>query len=251
MRRYIDTPTARIVRDNVQWAAKVSNNLLITGPAGIGKTAALNEVLRQDKRAVLITITPAQRAIGPVLSMVTEGFGYSSHSLSISALHGLLSECLPYEAAAGRHLMVDEAQLLPADAMRQLLTYSDRTDWPLTIVFAGNEHALKRTRANAAGYDQIRSRIGKHVQIKGISSGDIEGFCIDWDVEARDAYALMHAFGASRNCREVDKLLSEARRLTGSAGSIKAAAIRDAITSLYGRELARKLSPATTEKEAA
>ncbi len=248
MRRYVDTPTARLVLGAAEWSADSRQNVLITGPAGVGKTHALKEAARRDKRAVLITMAPARHSMRGVLSMVLEAFRLDSSSMHIGAMADVLDHRMPYEAAAGRYLVVDEAQLLPAGAMRQLLTYSDHDEWPLPIVLAGNEHALKKTRANAAAYDQIRSRMTKHVQIRAMSTGDVEAFCVDWNVEGREGYAAMQAFGAGRNCREIDKLLIQARQFAGATGPIRAGAIGDAITALYGRDLTRKIA---AEKEVA
>jgi len=52
----------------------------------------------------------------------------------------------------------------------------------------------------------------------------------------------MRAFGAGRNCRELDQLLKASRDQAGPHGPIKAEAIRGAIMALHGADAARNLT---------
>jgi hypothetical protein len=71
---------------------------------------------------------------------------------------------------------------------------------------------------------------------------DIQAICVDWNVEGRDAYDLVHQFGGGRYCRDIDQLLAESRRRAGNRGSIKLFAIRDALALLYGPDAARRIA---------
>lgn len=95
-----------------------------------------------------------------VLTMVMDVFGLDTGTNHVLSMVETLRRRLPDRAADGRYLIVDEAQFLAGDVMRQLLTYADHREAPLPIVFAGNEHTLKKTHANFAAFDQIETRIG-------------------------------------------------------------------------------------------
>jgi len=245
MRRYVNTPTGQMVRGVVEWVAGMRRNGLITGPAGLGKTHALREAANQDRRAVFVTATPAQKSLRGTMIMVLEAFGYSSHNETTASMHQVLASHLPGRAREGRYLIVDEAQILPADGMRQILVYSDHHEDPLPVIFAGNEYALKKTRANAAAFDQIISRMAMRRQIAGITSGDIDAFCgrlecrrarrLRRHASLRRGQELPRAGRASERCAQpgrcegIDQAASHQGRACGSlrAGAGEAARRRD------------------------
>ncbi len=236
--RFVDTPTARLIRQQVQWATLARCNILITGPAGVGKTAALEAMVRGDRKAAMMTVTPARRSMRAALAGVTAAFGWAHDRQHIPDIDDVLRTRLTGIADDGRYLIVDEAQLLHHDVHRQLLTYHDQFGLP--IVFAGNDHALKRTRANEAAYDQIASRIAKHVRIRALMPGDIDAFGVEVNVEGRDAYELLRRFADGRNCRDLVNLLEEARRLAGS-DRLLLPVIREAIHCLHGPDALKRL----------
>lgn len=229
--RFVATPNAVRIRQEVEWATLARVNILISGPAGTGKTAALTEITRNDMKAALLTITPAQKSMRGTLTLVASAFEWHFNRQHVWQIDGILMDLLPDAAKAGHYLIVDEAQLLHFEAQRQLLAYSDAFGLP--IIFAGNDYVLKKTRANAVAYDQIESRITKHIRIKGITAGDIDAFCVEFNVEGIDAYELMRRFGTGRNCRDVVNLLEEAVRLAG-ADRIRLPIIREALHCLHG-----------------
>jgi len=158
-----------MVSEAVGLVATGRMNALITGPAGVGKTEALAEAARRDKRAVMVTVTPAEKSMRSVLALVMEAFAFDTYNSDLASMAEVLRHRLPDRAAVGSYLIVDEAGILGGDSMRQLLTYSDNHDFPLPIIFAGNEHSLKRTRANAAAFDQIMSRMTTGVRSPAFS----------------------------------------------------------------------------------
>ena len=103
MRRFVDTPTAQMVLGVVNTVANGRVNALITGPAGMGKTEVLKEAARRDKRAAMITATPAEKSLRAVLSLVLEVFDLSAFQDSDTALMAAaLRHELPNRAARGR-----------------------------------------------------------------------------------------------------------------------------------------------------
>jgi len=238
MTRFVETPTARSMRQLAEWAILAGCVVLLSGPAGVGKTAALAEIARRDRRAALLTMTPAQRSMRGTLVGVAAAFEWQCSRQHIWDIDDVLKSLVPGAVEAGRYLVVDEAQLLHHDVQRQLLSYYDAFGLP--IIFAGNDHALKKTRANAAAFDQIASRIAKHLRIKGITAGDIDAFGIEFNVEGKDAYEALRHFGAGRNCRDLMNLLEEAHRLAGTE-RIQLPIIREAVHCLHGPDALKHL----------
>lgn len=228
--RFVDTPTSRLIRQQVEWATLARCNVLVTGPAGVGKTASLTEIAASDPKAAMMTVTPARQSMRAVLTDVTKAFGWVINRQHIPDIDDVLRTRLTY-GDLGRYLIVDEAQLLHHDVHRQLLSYHDQFGLPL--IFAGNDYTLKKTRSNGAAYDQIATRIAKHVRVKAVSPGDVDAFGIEFNVEGRDAYALLRRFSESRNCRDLVHLLDEAGRLSGT-DRIAITDIREAIHCLCG-----------------
>jgi hypothetical protein len=257
MMDFVETPTARTIFQEVEFAVSTGNHCLITGRAGVGKTAALTELARRDRRAAYMTMLPAQASLRGVIRAAGAAFGHDCTRQHIYQIdEDFRYRVLPLIVEQERYLIVDEAQMLPLLAVRQLQAYADHAQLygmgSMPIVFAGNEFTLKRTRANAEGHDQIISRIGnghRPLHIKGISAGDVEAFCVEFAVEGMDAYAVMRDFGKGRNCRVVLSVLEEAQRLAG-AKPVRVATIREALLSLHGPEAVKVVPLAAPPKRA-
>jgi hypothetical protein len=242
--RFVETELARDVREAVEWACLRRWPIVVTGPAGIGKTTALAELARSNDRAAFVSITPGHKSMRQMLAMICDAFGSQVDRYQIHDLADVLDYRLPIAAENGRFLIVDEVQLLGGQELLQLVKYSEL--FLLPVVLAGNEYALKKTRANAAAFDQVESRIGRFVRFKGVTEGDLAAFCAEHNVEGPDAHKLVIRFGSTRFLREVMKLLGEARQFAGATGSIRHAHLVDALKNLYGPAQGRAIATERT-----
>ncbi len=246
--RFVETESFREVSEAVDFALRTRWPIVITGPAGVGKTAAISEIAHRDPRAAFVTIMPSSKSMRALLRMACEAFGFWTERSYRDDLHDILRHQLPGAAEGGRFLIVDEVQLLGGLEVLELVKFSEL--YRLPVVLAGNEYAVKRTRANAAAFDQVSSRVGRWLRFRGVSETDLIAFCVDHNVEGRDAYDLIVRFGKRRFLREVVKLLAEARQFAGEKGPIRAAHITDAMAYLYGPDTARGESPAVNDASA-
>jgi DNA transposition AAA+ family ATPase len=237
--RMVETQTANIIRERVAAAIRSADPIAILGPSGIGKTTVLAAIARGQAGARFVTVQPALNSMFNVLSMIADAFGAAVMKRYPGELADILSYHMPDAVERGDFLILDEVQTMPANVLRQVLTLNDL--FRLPIILAGNEYALKRTRANAAAFDQIDSRTDK-LHLSGSSEADVQAFCIDRNVEGCDAFELAARFGLQRSLRELVKMLDEARRFAGPTGSLRRGHIFDALSSLLGTRDAEALS---------
>jgi DNA transposition AAA+ family ATPase len=237
--RFIETDTYREVKDAVEFGLRTREPIIITGPSSVGKTTALVAIVERDPRAALVTLMPSAKSMRALLRATCEAFGFHTDRGYREDLYDILRHQLPGAAERGRFLIVDEVQLLGLLEVFELVKFSEI--YGLPVVLCGNEHALKRTNANAAAFDQIEMRKGKWLRLKGVSEADLIAFCVDHNVEGREAYDLIVRFGRRSLLRNVVRVLREARQFAGEKGPIRAANIADAMAYLYGPETVRAI----------
>lgn len=238
---FVHTATVRLIED--AFARSVGGNpiepVAIVGAPGVGKTTALARIASTRPAVAFVTVTPSNRRLKALLSMLIDVFGIPSDSRYTSGLASILEYNLRGFAEAGWSLIVDEVQLLDADAVFQLCKYTELFGLPL--ILAGNSHSLRRTRANASAIEQVRSRVSTWLVIDGVSEADITEFGVNANVEGKDAYGLLTHYGLKASLREVVRLLAEARIFAGSKGPIRRPALVDALASLLGPQKASAL----------
>ena len=232
--RFVMTATYRRIEAAYEAAlsARLVEPVAIIGEPGVGKTTALAHIARSRSKVAFITITPANRRLKSMLMMLIDAFDILTDAFYTADLAGVLEHNLGDKAAFGWTLIVDEVQLLDAEAVFQLCKYCEL--FLLPLILAGNSHSLHRTRANASAIDQVRSRIGRWVTIDGVSTEDLREFAVDANVEGKEAHALVVAYGLKQSLREVARLLAEARDIAGESGSIRLPALHEALASILG-----------------
>lgn len=142
-----------------------------------------------------------------------------------------------------RFLVVDEVQTLEATAFRELLRVQEKCS--LGLVLAGNAERLANTRRDAETWAQIESRIGMQRHLPGPSIRDCELIGSAFNVEGKDAYAALSAYGTRTNFRDLVQLLETARRMsgteTGNVVGIRLIHLQNALSTLTARAGAMKL----------
>ncbi|MEJ0012896.1 MAG: AAA family ATPase [Bauldia sp.] len=228
------TTTVRLIEAAFETAvsSRLVEPVAIIGDAGVGKTTALTHIAGKRTKVAFVTVTPTNRRLKAMLAMAVAAFRIPTDAFYAADLASALEYNLEYLVADGWCLVVDEVQLLDAEAVFQLCKYTELFRLPL--ILAGNSHSLKRTRATASAIEQVRSRIGRWVIIDGVSADDIREFAIDANVEGREAHELLVRYGRQASLRELARLLDEARTFAGEGGSIRLAALHEALASIHG-----------------
>ncbi len=239
--RFVRTSTVQLIEEAFATAiaARLVEPVAIVGEPGVGKTTALAEIARTRGSVAFITVTPTDRRLKATLAMVVDALRIPTDAFYAADLASALEYNLASYVDSGWSLIVDEVQLLDAEAVFQLCKYSELFRLPL--ILAGNSHSLKRTRANASAIEQVRSRIGRWLVIDGVSTDDLREFAIDANVEGKDAHELVIRYGRKQSLREVVRLLDAARGFAGEAGSIRLPALQEALASILGPKRAQEV----------
>lgn len=221
---FIETSVSRRIFGIIELARFRSENAAIVGEPGVGKTRALNAYHQSHNGTYLMTATAALgNALRDILRQVADMIGFPV-SGSISNIQ---RQMLQYPLD-GRVLIIDEAQNLKLQAIRELLNLHDHAG--MSVVFCGNLDVLKRVNVETGPLAQISDRIGLREQIDCIPGEDADAITNSFGVEGMDAYALARAIGLRFKARALVRVLSAAREQAGAKHTIRMQHIRQAIS---------------------
>ena len=206
--RIVESETLKDIFFRADLARRNSAAFAIVGEPGTGKTTALRAYCANDPKAHLFTASHPQRTVTAVLMEISTLFGIPSYKQSQNVLYQNLVYNFEVRGTRGEYLVIDEFQDLHHDAKRTVFKFNDHYGLPL--ILAGNRDVLRRTRSAASGFDQISDRVRYWLELAGPTRGDIEAFCIDYNV-ALAAHPFMIEFGQGRSLRDITNVLSEAR----------------------------------------
>lgn len=244
--RFVHTTASRQIKDAIAAAIDLGYPTLITGEPGTGKTTALLYHTAQFT-GVYCQVGYASRTVKGMYQMLLDAHGIAVDRAFLKELSELVYWQLKpaFEAERGRLLIVDEVQTLDLSALRELLNIQETCRIPL--VLSGNIERLARTKSHDSALEQINSRIGMRVRLGKPFPEDCRDLAIEFNVEGKDAYAAVEAYGARTSIRDLVKLLEVAERITGGVGSIKLGTLEHALLTLNGDQDA--LSLIVTEEE--
>jgi DNA transposition AAA+ family ATPase len=245
---FVLTPTAERVLEQIRLARDTGSVALFTGPAGVGKTTIIHRFLGEDRDARHLTFTAASKNLNGVLKSVAQGLGVYLNGRSIYEIDEDVRSWMSRNCYArrdrsaimgdmiyrGAYIVADEIQNINLDALRQLLSYNDEFGVPL-IMF-GNEHTMKRTRANEAAFDQIDDRIRYRGQVTRTRE-DIAAICNHLGIEDRTARAWISAYAVTTTLRQLFALLRVTFELTDSQ-AIGVSELNDALGIQKGKTFA-------------
>ncbi|MFN3970890.1 MAG: AAA family ATPase [Gemmobacter sp.] len=246
-RTTIQTGTHAIVRDVVHTALTIGRMAIVRGPAGIGKSYAIEmvrEELTQDDDDVLVLT-----ASKPTGGAVTKFFGKALVSLGIMGngavdpmerFERFMLQSFPFRGHGARKvLVIDECQHLKATLIESLRDIYDRGDGgrkfdpalpAFGLVLIGNDHFLTRGgRAERAAFEALLTRAPIEWEVARPTSAEIEALAEKLYPGAPDLQAELVSFGVKcRNFRQPAESAELAAHMAGG-GPVELAHLRRAI----------------------
>ncbi|BBF92911.1 ATP-binding protein [Blastochloris tepida] len=225
---FIETSVYRIIESVADRALRLQKPALITGAPGVGKTRALQELA--DRRGMVgawrpaVTIIEVSSTLGQTArGLITAVANALGHQWYRSADDTLRDICISDDEM----LILDEAQNIKANLLRQLLTLNDSQG--LTMMFCGNDRMLKYVHSADSALEQAGSRFYLAENILGISAEDADRITNYFNVEDKSVYMKMRDIGAVRHARGVVKVLRIAQDIAGARQPIRLSHVDDAI----------------------
>lgn len=159
-----ETELSRDIHKKIELIRKTNDFGLITGPAGIGKTCALDLYLRDNPTTILITASRWLRTDKELEAALFDSIEHRKWR------NGTKYSVFLVERFKGsnRTLLIDNAQRLRKTALAYLFDFHDATGCP--IVLLGNPEILDVIAVN----DQHHSRIGLPESVAHIPSSSRE-----------------------------------------------------------------------------
>jgi len=225
------TSISRRVHETIDFAVKTAGTAVIVGPAGIGKSAALAEYCAANTNAYAFELEQTRKTLKRLAEAICEVFNIYVYREYSAEIFDVLIDRLVDDVHRGNFLIIDEVQNAGLDGIRMLLTLHEHLGMPM--VFVGNPAAIKRTQANAAVFDQVEDRVGRWVRLERPLPEDIQSIGIDYEVQGKDAYDALIAYGVHFTIRKAVRLLQTARQLAGEKGSIRYHHLIDAATFIH------------------
>jgi len=156
---FAETSVSRTVFNAVSYAHLRGTVAVVYGDAGVGKTYAVREYIRQHSLALAVTASPTYASITGINELLAEQLGVRER-----VARRITREIIGKLKNSGRVVIVDEAQHLTARTLDHLRCVSDESG--VGIAFIGNEEVYKRLYGSGrAEFAQLFSRIGMRKQV--------------------------------------------------------------------------------------
>lgn len=183
---YEETMVCRRIKNSIAYAHVRGVVSVVYGDAGIGKTSAVREYVKNERLSLLITARPDYSSITGVNELIAKQMGIKER-----VSRKITDEIISRMQGSGRVLIVDEAQHLTVKALDHLRCLSDESG--IGIALVGNEKVYDKMRGDGSKeLGQLFSRICmlEHVQTEDITYEDIEKIFGKYDI-AEDAMKLL------------------------------------------------------------
>lgn len=183
---YARTSVSQTVYNAISYSHLEKIPSVVYGDAGIGKTMAFEQYLKENSLALGITICPTYSSIAGVNELLAKQLGVRER---IS--RRITSEIISKITDSGRVIAVDEAQFLPGRTINHLRCLSDQAK--IGICFIGNYEIYTRIYGNRdEEYSQLYSRMGmsKVVMTTDITRTDIQEVFGRFEVDDRSLDVL-------------------------------------------------------------
>lgn len=156
---FVETSVSRTVINAISYAHLRGAISVVYGDAGVGKTCAVKQYMKNNSLALCITISPTYASITGVNELIAEQLGVRER-----VARKITREIISKLRNSGRVLVIDEAQHLTVRALNHLRCLSDESG--IGIALIGNEEVYSKLRGTGrADFAQLFSRIGMRKQV--------------------------------------------------------------------------------------
>lgn len=160
-----ETDLSRKVNVHIETVRKTNDFGLLSGPAGLGKTCALELYLRANRTSILITASRWLRSDKEIEAALFDQIEHRRWKAGTKYSTFLIERL----KGSSRTIIIDNAHRLRKTALAYLFDFHDATGCPVMLV--GNPEVLEVISSN----DQHYSRIGLHKSLNHLnkSSADL------------------------------------------------------------------------------
>ncbi len=219
---FVETSVSRDIFKTIDLARELEKNAAIVGRPGVGKTAALIEY--KNKHGAAAMMMTATAVTGNALRDLFRDLANVLGIHVSGSIADMQRQMFRYDFS-GNVFIVDEAQNLKLQAVRELLHLHDFTG--LCLVFCGNEEVLKRVRTDKGAFAQISRRVPIRAELNSLLDEDADRIAHAYGAEGADTRKMLRQLGRAHHTDGVVSALEIARRFAG-AKPIKAEHIRRA-----------------------
>lgn len=226
--RLFETSVTRTVRNYINTVRRTNDIGLIHGPAGVGKSAAIQLYCAEYPTSISVTLNATTRTGQRLEASLFEAIETRGWKGNVSRWSFLVRRL----RNSSRVICLDNAQRLDGDGRQWLFDFADETNCPIILV--ANPEILDRIRGN----DQQFSRIGmaqavslRDDEIPGLARAVAEQFTADAEPIADLAAVVASHRGHLRAVRK-QVLLMETLREAGGRLADPRTAFRAAHTKL-------------------
>jgi DNA transposition AAA+ family ATPase len=231
----VETETVAIAREAATLALALRFPVHIVGRPGTGKSSALWHVAREMGGSYCEVSAPS-KGTKAMFELLLDSIGERTGKKYVSEIADeVYYRFQPHHAPSSdgewhqfpRLLVVDEVQTLEPTAFRELLRVQEKCG--VGLVLAGNAERLAGQKKDADTWAQIESRIAVRRTLPGPNKRDCELIGSTYNVEGKDAYEALSAFGTRTNFRDLTQLLEIAKSLAGNAIGIRKSHLETAL----------------------
>ena len=229
---FVEINAARQVRVAVETALASRCAVRITSNPGRGKTFALWHICEQ-LGGYYCQVASEQKAGRGLWEMLLASAGVihdCRHAGDMADLVYSRFDCR--RESEPMLLVIDEYQNIEPAYQRELLSLQETTQ--IALVLAGNTVGLRRRSVDVIALEQIDDRIWHNVTVSELSAEDCCSIGVEFNVEGKDAYSAITAFGLGSNARQLVRLLTYAKALTQGQGSVQLRHIESAVLARNG-----------------
>lgn len=203
---FIQTSIARKVFELADYCLIENEIGVIYGPAGLGKTFAVQEFNRQNPATILIEADLGYTA-KVLFQELHKSVGLDGHG----AIHSLFEDIVGKLKGSDRMIIVDEAEHLPYRALELLRRIYDKAG--VGILLIGMPVLIGNLRGKRGEYAQLFSRVGVKGVLQVLDPSDTELFVKNALPGSNGVYKTFHAV-ANGNTRVLTKLIRRSIRMS-------------------------------------